>query len=351
MAKVADKDKTKIKILIAGDKDRFFVHSAFKAISNCDVKNNYINAIDAAAKKDFDLIAIIMPERMAKLKKVLAAFDSIKKEAKIVVLSQMVDEPVLCQMLKENAIDDYLVGPMDFEFFYKITCQELNLPADGDNQKNRGAVSGTNGLSNQKIELLEKMATEDELTGLKNRRYVLEFIRQVIDIAKDVGGIVTLLVFDIDDFKHYNDVYSHSAGDQILQQASKLMKRCCRNHDVIARIGGDEFLVVFWDDPKEDAAKTQDERRASTARHPKEPVFIAQRFRAEINKTEFSMLGPEGRGALTISGGLASFPADGQTADELYKQADQRLIEAKTAGKNRIQLIGGPQSHSTPQSS
>ncbi len=337
----------KIKILIAGDKDIFFVHSDFENITNCDVKNNYINAIDAAAKKDFDLIAIIMPKKIQKLKKVLAAFDSIKKEAKIVVLSQMLDEPALCQMLKNKKIDDYLVGPMDFEFFYKISCQELKFELT-NGQKCPVNVTQKHDTEEptqkiQNIELLEKMATEDELTGLKNRRYVWEFIRQVIDIAKDVGGIVTLLVFDIDDFKHYNDVYSHSAGDQILQQASKLMRRCCRNHDVVARIGGDEFLVVFWDDPKEDAAKTQDERRASTAKGPKEPVFIAQRFRAEINKTEFSMLGPEGRGALTISGGLASFPIDGQTADELFKQADQRLIEAKKAGKNRIQLIGGPQ--------
>jgi len=151
---------------------------------------------------------------------------------------------------------------------------------------------------------------------------------------------VTLLLFDIDNFKHYNDVYGHSAGDEILKQAAVLMRRCCRGHDVVGRIGGDEFAVIFWDDPHRKTLKEETERRSALAEHPKEAIFIAKRFRKELEKAEFHLLGPKGRGVLTISGGLACFPRDGSTIQELFSQADSALLEAKRSGKNRIYLVG-----------
>jgi len=195
-----------------------------------------------------------------------------------------------------------------------------------------------------KIKHLEKLATEDDLTGLKNRRYIWEFSRQVIERAKKENGRITLLIFDLDDFKHYNDVYGHSVGDKILRQAAVLMRRCCRQHDVVGRIGGDEFAVVFWDDPQRKSVGLRTERRSAAADHPKEPIFIAKRFRKELGKAELHLLGPEGKGVLTISGGLASFPRDGSTIQELFQQADRALLDAKRSGKNRIYLVGKPKS-------
>jgi GGDEF domain-containing protein len=201
-----------------------------------------------------------------------------------------------------------------------------------------------------KLKHLERLATEDDLTDLKNRRYIWEFSRQIIEHARKGNGRVTLLVFDIDDFKHYNDVYGHCAGDEILRQAAVLMRRCCRGHDVVGRIGGDEFAVVFWDEPQAKpvgAPAGGAERRSSRAEHPKEVIFIAKRFIRELEKSELPALaglGPEGTGVLTISGGLASFPRDGSTIQELFQQADKALLEAKRSGKNRIYLVGKPQS-------
>jgi len=189
---------------------------------------------------------------------------------------------------------------------------------------------------------LEKLATEDELTGLKNRRYVWEFCSQIIERVREDSGRVTLLLFDIDDFKHYNDVYGHAAGDEILQQAAVLMRRICRPHDAVGRIGGDEFAVVFWDGPKRESAGVEAERRSAAADHPREAIFIAERFRREFNRSELHMLGPDGKGVLTISGGLASFPRDGSTIQELFRQADTAMLEAKRSGKNRIYLVGRP---------
>jgi diguanylate cyclase (GGDEF)-like protein len=79
------------------------------------------------------------------------------------------------------------------------------------------------------------------------------------------------------------------------------------------------------------------------ADHPKEAIFIAKRFRKELGKTELHLLGPEGKGVLAISGGLASFPRDGATIGELFEQADKALLEAKRSGKNKIYLVGSPQ--------
>jgi diguanylate cyclase (GGDEF)-like protein len=80
------------------------------------------------------------------------------------------------------------------------------------------------------------------------------------------------------------------------------------------------------------------------ADHPKEAIFIAKRFRKELGKAELHLLGPEGKGVLTISGGLASFPRDGSTIGEVFEQADKALLEAKRSGKNRIYLVGRPES-------
>jgi diguanylate cyclase (GGDEF)-like protein len=80
------------------------------------------------------------------------------------------------------------------------------------------------------------------------------------------------------------------------------------------------------------------------ADHPGEAIFIAKRFRKGLGKAELHLLGPEGKGVLTISGGLSSFPRDGATIGELFEQADKALLEAKRSGKNKIYLVGRPQS-------
>ena len=102
---------------------------------------------------------------------------------------------------------------------------------------------------------------------------------------------------------------------------------------------GDEFAVVFWDGPRN---KRSEDRRQRTGEHPHEAIFIAKRFQKALGSAELNLLGPKGKGVLTISGGLASFPRDGSTVDELFEQADKALFEAKRSGKNRIYLVGSP---------
>ena len=192
---------------------------------------------------------------------------------------------------------------------------------------------------------LRQLATVDELTGAYNRRYVQYFVREIMRHHEEADTQMTLLLFDIDEFKHYNDTYGHGAGDAILREVHGLVRRCCRAHDVVARMGGDEFVVLFWD------AGVGDDRQAGGGakrrarghwQHSDIATFLSNRFRRLIQTNEFPMLGSEARGSLTISGGIAGYPEDGASFDELLVRADEALLEAKRSGKNRIHLVESP---------
>ena len=179
---------------------------------------------------------------------------------------------------------------------------------------------------------LRELAMRDELTGVWNRRYFNRFLARILERAAADRQQVTLLVFDIDDFKGYNDRHGHAAGDAILAGAAQLMESTVRAHDVVARIGGDEFAVIFWD-PRG--------RREEGSRHPDDVLEIARRFQRGVTTLRFPQLSAEAPGRLTISGGIAGFPWDGRTPAELLQKADLMALESKAQGKNAITLGAG----------
>jgi two-component system cell cycle response regulator len=186
---------------------------------------------------------------------------------------------------------------------------------------------------------LQRLAITDELTGLYNARYFRHFLSLILERAKKLHFPVTLLLFDIDNFKSYNDQFGHSTGDDILRQAATLMRRCTRQHDLVARIGGDEFAVVFWD--KDGPRQARDPKPGATSRPPQEPLQIFERFKGLISSEEFPMLGQTGKGSLTVSAGLAVFPWDASNLDDLIEEADRRLMRgAKRNGKDSIYIVG-----------
>ena len=174
---------------------------------------------------------------------------------------------------------------------------------------------------------LRDMALCDELTGIWNRRYFNRFLERILEKAANDRSHVTLLVFDIDDFKLYNDKYGHGTGDVVLRETARLMLSVVREHDVVARIGGDEFAVIFWDNEKP---------RRPNSEHPQDVVSAARRFQEAICSHRFPKLMDKAVGRLTVSGGLASFPWDGRTPAELLARADAMALQSKRLGKNAI---------------
>lgn len=182
---------------------------------------------------------------------------------------------------------------------------------------------------------LRDLAMKDELTGVWNRRYFNHFLKKILDRAAVGRQQVTLLVFDIDDFKLYNDAYGHAAGDEILVGVANLMKSSVREHDVVARIGGDEFAVIFWD--------AGEEPRTPHSKHPDDVLNAAKRFQKAVVDHRFPRLLDKAAGTLTISGGLAGFPWDGRTPSDLLEAADTMAMQSKQQGKNAITFGPGAQ--------
>lgn len=183
----------------------------------------------------------------------------------------------------------------------------------------------------RRLKELNDLAMRDELTGAWNRRYFNRFLGRITQWAREQRQQVTLLVFDIDDFKSYNDRYGHAAGDEILRETARLMQAVVRDHDVVARIGGDEFAVIFWD-----AEQDAEGPRRRGSKHPQDVMRCAGRFQQAICEHRFPALLDEAPGTLTISGGLASFPWDGTEPEQLLDKADRMAMQSKQQGKNAI---------------
>lgn len=229
----------------------------------------------------------------------------------------------------------------------------LVMPRDQDENAARHLLSRLATMLAKAMELeqrerqLQRLAITDELTGLYNARYFRHFLSRIIDLARVRRFPVALFLFDIDDLKKYNDQFGHAAGDEVLRQTAILMRRCCREHDLVARIGGDEFAVVFWD--KEGPRQPRDPKAAGHGRLPQTALDILNRFRKQLATQEFAGLGPHGRGVLTISGGLAVYPYDARTVEELIDVADRELVfRAKKSGKDTIVLVGGDERGAGP---
>ena len=170
------------------------------------------------------------------------------------------------------------------------------------------------------LEETERYAISDPLTDLFNRRFFHSALRKEIRRCRRNGMELSLLLLDLDKFKSVNDVYGHPFGDQVLRRAGQLVRRSVRESDIACRYGGEEFAVILPETGRL-GAHTSAER-------------VRQRVAEGIAERPIG-----GRiVALTISGGIASLPEDGESADRLAKLADRALYRAKAAGRNRVEL-------------
>jgi diguanylate cyclase (GGDEF)-like protein len=163
---------------------------------------------------------------------------------------------------------------------------------------------------------LSRQAFSDPLTGLPNRRAFTARFDEALARARRQNEPLSLLIFDLDHFKQVNDRHGHAAGDAVLRHVATVVGAASRGEDIFARIGGEEFgcLLPGLDG---DAA-----------------IAVADRLRAQLAEVP-ALIGGHMLN-VTLSGGLATFPNDGDTWDRLFSEADARLYRAKQGGRNRV---------------
>jgi len=163
-----------------------------------------------------------------------------------------------------------------------------------------------------------ELAIVDGLTGLNNRRYLDSHLRILFDRAAVRGRPISICMSDIDRFKLVNDTYGHDVGDEVLREFSARIRSTVRGADLACRYGGEEFVVVMPDTPMELAAS------------------VAERLRAIVEDKPFYVRSIDRELSITASLGIATSKGAFGTPDELLKQADRALYEAKGAGRNRV---------------
>jgi diguanylate cyclase (GGDEF)-like protein len=166
----------------------------------------------------------------------------------------------------------------------------------------------------------KKKATTDPLTGLYNRRHFFDMSREFVKKTAAHGGSISIFLFDIDSFKNYNDMNGHDEGDKLLKELGALVLEESRESNVVARYGGEEFIIMLNDVSKDGA------------------VTYAQRLCEKIAAHPFAHREKQPLGKLSISGGLAEYPMDGDSIREVIRHADAALYRAKRRGRNRIEV-------------
>ena len=161
-------------------------------------------------------------------------------------------------------------------------------------------------------------ANTDSLTGLNNRNYLFHMAQNFVEKAIREGTPISLFLFDIDNFKHYNDTNGHDDGDRLLQELSEIVRTVTRKNSVIVRYGGEEFIIMLPGITKEDA------------------FIYAERLREKISLYPFAHRETQPLGYVSISGGVASFPFDGESIYKIIQLADMALYKAKAEGRNRV---------------
>ena len=293
-------------------------------------------AAPAASMEEFDQLAATLEgigtspmaviENLAKLIRLAlnARGATVIVQGAVATAGDVVTKPVLSAALSDS---EGVIGQL-------TVAERMDGPYtanDVDKLSHYAVVAGHLLQAASKQRQWRELAYTDECSGLPNRRFLHTKLDDILSRAAAEQIQVTVLLFDIDDFKTYNDNYGHDAGDDIIRGIGELFRANCRERDIVTRYGGDEFAVVFWD---------PEGPRTAGSKHPDCALAVLDRFKDALHTQRFVKLTGATAAELTISGGLATYPWDGATAELLLKRADEALLAAKRAGKNRIFLIG-----------
>lgn len=236
----------------------------------------------------------------------------------------------LPQPLRADLAGPYLSVPLEFGgrilgAMHVVRTRDGVEFTDTDQERLLAIVGSAAGFIRNALDMREKerLALVDPLTALYNRRYFDRQFPAEIRRAQRFRHPVTLLLLDIDDFKSYNDRCGYLEGDEALRAVARVLLRTFRTVDVVTRWGGEEFAILL-----------PETSRDETGDGP--PAFVSRLLEA-MRRARFRHGSAQPGGALTLSGGYATYPVDTQDPGELIALANRALRQAKTQGKNRIE--------------
>jgi two-component system, cell cycle response regulator len=189
------------------------------------------------------------------------------------------------------------------------------LPAIRNQVRKEDTLQNLTQSLSARSETLEHEALTDALTGMHNRRYFDDAVNEYLEQFRRIDKPVGLMILDLDHFKKVNDTYGHDVGDEVLRQIARCLQEFTRYHDVVARLGGEEFAIVAPNMNKEGLFK------------------LADRIRNAVSSLNIRSGNVHLR--VTMSIGLAIWDHR-ETAEDLYKRADMQLYQAKRTGRNRV---------------
>jgi diguanylate cyclase (GGDEF)-like protein len=191
-------------------------------------------------------------------------------------------------------------------------------------ERRTGELQDANTALTRANEKLEKLAITDGLTGIFNHRYFQEVLAYEISRQQRGERPFSVIMADVDHFKHYNDTNGHPAGDAVLKGIAQELVNHVRETDPVARYGGEEFVILLLDADRESAVKTAEKLRRRVANHP------------------FAHASQQPLGCVSLSMGVATWPLNGTRAEELIDAADAALYYSKRSGRNRVTAAGRP---------
>ena len=185
-----------------------------------------------------------------------------------------------------------------------------------------GAASALSNL--RLLESMKQRANVDLLTGLYNRRFLEDYARKLLAMARRRQQPVSVVMMDLDHFKNFNDLYGHELGDRILSEFAKTIASAMRETNLAARFGGEEFVVLLPDTG------------------PEACLLVAERLRRAVMHMQVPSGSEEPLPPVTVSFGIAVFPDHGNSLEEVLQASDKALYESKRGGRNRTTVYSPP---------
>ncbi len=263
-------------------------------------------ALFRAAEGDYDLAIVSLNLKDFDGLRLCSHIRSLERTRLLPILV-IVDQDDNVRLLRglDLGVNDYLVRPIDRNEMLARVRTQVRRKRFSDRLRDN-------------VQMTMEMAVTDGLTGLHNRRYLERHLMTLVQQAAARERPLSLLVIDIDHFKAINDGYGHAAGDEVLREFSRRLRKTVRNIDLACRHGGEEFVVAM---PDTDAALA---------------MLVGERLRQKVAAVPFHPAdGPEGI-TVTVSIGVASRVSADDTPETLLKRADKALYRAKHDGRNRV---------------